>query len=79
MVRTVSCINVFSDMNEWIDFCVIVNESDLVKAKKLIKEAYDNWWDDEDAYDYPIAEYIGEVLSDNRIEYQMYFSDEEEE
>lgn len=79
MIETKTCINVWSDMNTWIDFCVIVLPKDFFMAEKIIRKAYDDWWELEDAAFLPIAEYIGLCLKENEIEHEMYFKNKEEE
>ena len=79
MLNAVSGINVWSDMNPWIDF-VIIPKDDFEKAEKIISKAYDDWWDSEEAnYDIPIAEYIGMKLIENGIRYDIYFQSENED
>ena len=81
MIQTKTCINVYSDMNTWIDFCIVIGAyEDFIKAEEIVQKAYDDWWDSEDAdFDIPIAEYIGMKLTENNIEFDMYFNNDEEE
>ena len=45
MVRTKTCINVYSEMNPWIDFCIVISdEKDITDAKEIIEQAYDSWF-----------------------------------
>lgn len=78
MVKIKKCINVYSDMNTWIDFCIIT-DSDIEKANEIIEAAYDDWWEAPDAEFEPIADYIGRRLYENGIEFDIYFKDEEED
>ena len=80
MIQKRNCILVCSDMNTWIDFCILVSDKDFNKAMEVTAKAYDDWWDSEEAdYDIPIAEYIGMELTENNIEFDMYFNNDEEE
>ena len=81
MIQTKTCINVYSNMNTWIDFCIVIGAyDDFTKAEEIVQKAYDDWWDSEEAdYDIPIAEYIGMELTENNIEFDMYFNNDEEE
>ena len=80
MIKATSCINVYSDMNTWIDFCVVIGEyEDFGKAEDIVRKAYDDWWDLPDAQFEPIADYIAARLTDEDIEFEMYFKNEEEE
>lgn len=78
MIETKTCINVWSDMNTWIDFCIIVLPKDYFMAEKIIRKAYDDWWELEDAAFEPIADYVSRCLNENGIEFEIYFKDEEE-
>lgn len=81
MIQTKTCINVYSDMNTWIDFCIVIGVyEDFTKAEEIVQKAYDDWWDSEEAdSDIPIAEYIGMKLTENDIEFEIYFKNEEED
>ena len=79
MVETKTCINVWSDMNTWIDFCVIVSDSDLEYAKTSVQQAYDNWWTIPDAQFETLADYVSRYLYENGIEFKIYFKDESKE
>ena len=74
------CINVFSDMNTWIDFVIIpCNDEDFTKAEEIISKAYDDWWTLPDAEFEPIADWICRCLNNNDIEFEIYFKNEDEE
>ena len=75
MIKPGGCINVYSEMNPWIDFCIIIY-GDLSAAEKIAQQAYDDWWELE--YDVPIADYVGEKLKENNIEFDMYFKETED-
>ena len=79
MIQTKTCINVYSDMNTWIDFCILVSDKDSNKAMEVTAKAYDDWWELPDAEFLPIAEYIGNCLEDNGIGFDMYYSNKEED
>lgn len=79
-LRTTKCINVFSDMNTWIDFVIIpCNNKDFTKAEEIINKAYDDWWILPDAQFEPIADWICRCLDNNDIEFEIFFKNEEEE
>ena len=80
MIQTKTCINVYSNMNTWIDFCIVIGAyEDFTKAEEIVQKAYDDWWELPDAEFLPIAEYIGNCLEDNGIEFDMYYNNEEED
>ena len=80
MVQKRNCILVYSDMNTWIDFCILVSDEDFNKAMEVTTKAYDDWWDSEETdFDIPIAEYICMKLTENNIESEIYFKNEEED
>lgn len=80
MVIIKNCIWVMSEMNTWIDFCIITeNEKDMDRAKKIVEAAYNDWWEIEDAQFEPIADYIGSRLYEKGIEFDIYFKNESED
>lgn len=78
MIETKTCINVWSDMNTWINFCILV-ENDFEKAEEIVKKAYDDWWELEDAQFEPLGDYVSRCLYESGIEFEIYFKDESEE
>ena len=80
MIQIANCINVFSDMNTWIDFIIIpANHEDFQKAEEIVRKGYDEWWELLDAQFEPIADWICRCLTENNIEFEIYFKDDEEE
>lgn len=80
MVRTKTCINVYSEMNPWIDFCIVLeNENDISDARKIIEQSYDSWFSAKNQTDEPIMEYISRRLTEVCIEHEIYFTDKKEE
>lgn len=73
------CINVWSDMNTWIDFCILVSEPDFEVARAIIEKAYNEWWELPDAQFEPLADCMGICLKECGIEYEIYFKEEDEE
>lgn len=79
MLLTAKCINVYSELNPWIDFMVYTYDDDFEKAKEIIKKSFDNWWEDEMISQIPIGSYIEMKLKENGIEYDIYYKNKEEE
>ena len=79
MIQKRNCILIYSDMNTWIDFCILVSDKDFNKAKEVIEKAYDDWWTLPDAEFEPIADWVSDKLKENGIEFEIYFKNEEEE
>ena len=80
MVRTKTCINIYSEMNPWIDFCIVIaDEKDIPDAKQIIEQAYDSWFSAKNQTDEPIMEYISRRLNEVCIWHEIYFTDKEEE
>ena len=80
MVRTKTCINVYSEMNPWIDFCIVLtDEKDIPDAKEIIEQAYGSWFSAKKQTDEPIMEYISRRLTEVCIKYEIYFTCKEEE
>lgn len=78
MTRTITGINLYSDMNPWIDFIVVLeNLKDYEQAEEIISQAFDEW-NDGDLME-TISEYICEKLKKNGIEHEVYFKEDGEE
>ena len=78
MIQKRNCILVYSDMNTWIDFCILVSDADLEKAEEVVRKAYEDWWELPDAQFEPIADWISRCLTENEIEFEIYFKDAKE-
>lgn len=80
MVRTKTCINVYSEMNPWIDFCIVLeNKNEILDAREIIEQSYDSWFSAKNQTDEPIMEYISRRLNEVCIWHEIYFTDKEEE
>ena len=79
MIQKQNCILIYSDMNTWIDFCILVSDKDFNKAKEVIEKAYDDWWTVPDTEFEPIGDWVSDKLKENGIEFEIYFKYEEEE
>ena len=81
MTQATSCINVYSEINPWIDFVIIpMSYSHFSEVEDIINQAYNDWFDGEEAdSDIPIVEYIGMKLKENDIEFEIYFKEKEED
>ena len=80
MIQTKTCINVYSDMNTWIDFCIVIGVyEDFTKAEEIVQKAYDDWWELPDAQFEPLADWVSRCLKENDIEFGIYFKNEEED
>ena len=80
MVRTKTCINIYSEMYPWIDFCIVLeNENDISDAREIIEQSYDSWFSAKNQTDEPIMEYISRRLNEVCIWHEIYFTDKEEE
>lgn len=78
IVRVINGINVFSDMNTWIDFVIIPCKSeDFNKAKEVAEKAFDDWWTAPEAECEPIGDWVSDKLKENNIEFEIYFKEEE--
>lgn len=78
MIETSGLINVYSEMNPWIDYVVSVDK-DFDKAKKIISQAFDSWFDDKDAEFISMTEWIKDKLNAAGIQCEFYYKEESEE
>ena len=78
MVKINRCaINVYNNVNPWIDFCIIVKSyGNLQKTEEIVRKAY---YTSQlpDVQVGPIADYIEKCLKENNIDYKIYFKKEE--
>ena len=79
MIKKRNCILVYSDMNTWIDFCILVSDKDFNKAMKVTAKAYDDWWELPDVQFEPLADWVSRCLTENDIEFEIFFKNEEED
>ena len=79
MIQKRNCILVCSDMNTWIDFCILVSDEDFNKAMEVTAKAYDDWWELPDVQFEPLADWVSRCLTENDIEFEIYFKNEEED
>lgn len=78
MVTREDCINVHID--DYLDFMIdIASLEEFKRAIKIIEKAEEEWFSDEHISDETLSEWIGEKLTENEIEYEMYFKNEEED
>lgn len=79
MIETGGLINVYSDMNPWMDLVVLVNNEDFDKAKEVTEKAFDDFRNDpkveEECWAY--GDWIGWKLKEAGIKYSMYFRESE--
>ena len=77
MVTREDCINVYID--DYLDFMIdIISLEEFERAIKIIEKAEEEWFSDEHISDESISEWIGEKLTENEIEFEMYFKSKEE-
>lgn len=72
MIEKQKCIHVYSDLNKWIDLCILVNKEDLDKAEDIVDESYDDWFKN-DSCD-TLSDHILDSLTKNDIPYQVYYN-----
>lgn len=73
------CINVFSDMDTWTDFCILVSDKDLAETEKIVRKAYENWYELPDEEFEPLDDYVIRCLKENHIKFEIYYKKESDE
>lgn len=75
MIAERRCINLYSDMNPWMDLVILVNDEDFDKSKEVAEKAFDDFWNDskveEECWAY--GNWIEWKLKEANIKYEMYF------
>lgn len=77
MVTREDCINVYID--DYLDFMIdIISLEEFERAIKIIEKAEEEWFSDGHISDETLSEWISEKLTENEIEFEMYFKSKEE-
>ena len=83
MIQTIKVINIYSELNPFIDFIVNpVDVDDTELIKEILEEALDRWMDTENhpnLQSIPIGDYLKECLDERQINYEIYCRLEDEE
>ena len=83
MIQTIKVINIYSELNPFIDFIVNpVDVDDTELIKEILEEALDRWLDIDnypDLQSIPIGDYLKECLDERHLNYEMYCRLEDEE
>lgn len=68
---------VYSDLNDQIDFIVVVeNQEDSERVQDVIDQAWNNWWDLENNPELQyisIGDYIAEELTKGNVDFEIYY------
>lgn len=68
-----SAILLQSELNPWINICVVPDSyEDFNKVQYFAEKAYDDWFDDET--DEPIGDYIKRKLDEAECGYEIYYA-----
>ena len=84
MIQTINAINIYSELNPFIDFIVVpVNNDDSDQISKILEEALDRWLDIDqypNLHQIPIGDYLCACLDERMLNYEIYcrFEDEED-
>ena len=74
-----TCINVYSDMNTWNAFCVFVSDKDLAETEKIVRKAYENWYELPDEEFEPLDDYVIRCITENNIKFDIYYKKERDD
>lgn len=80
MIKNTSCIVIQSELNSWIDICIVPEEYvNFEEVEAIAIKAYDEWFEIDP--DITITEYIYYALKDQGLDCNVYVNvihDEEE-
>lgn len=83
MIQTINVINIYSELNPFIDFIVIpIDEDDRELIKDILDKALDRWLDTDnhtELHSIPIGEYLKDCLDEQYLNYEFYSKDIDEE
>lgn len=78
MIEIKSCIIIRSEMNTWIDICIVPdNYVSFVDVEEVALKAYNEWFEIDP--DVTIVEYIDNALTEANLCYDVYIKANEEE
>lgn len=80
MLEKKDCILIQSEINEWINICIVVQkEENFEKIFHASAKAYDEWFNIDS--DEPIADYIKRKLNEEKFNFEIFTGpfDEDEE
>lgn len=75
-------INVYSEMNSWIDCLVVVSTEDAPMTTGVLEKAFDEWCEPtEEAHDQCYGDWLEWALQEAGIEHEIYYkpSDSDED
>lgn len=79
MVSVKTCIQVYSDLNPWMNYCFVIEPyCNFGDAEDIINDSFNSWWDSEEAHDIPIVDWIERHLTEKDIAFETYFGDKRE-
>ena len=83
MIQDVQVINIYSELNPFIDFIVIpIDENDRELIKDILDKALDRWMDIDqypNLHQIPIGDYLCDCLDERMLHYEIYCRLEDEE
>ena len=74
-------INVYSEINDWMDCLVTVKTEDAPVATGVLEKAWTSYWEDPEAEDQCYGDWLDWALQQAGIEHEMYYkpSDSDED
>lgn len=70
-VRNDVCIEVCSEMNEWIDCIFLVSSADAEKAKAVLEKAFDEFWEQGDEC---YGGWLTARMKEANIEFEVFYA-----
>lgn len=68
----IKAIRYFSEMNPWIDFCVVCKEKDSEAVQKAITQGMDDFWDGEYV---PFGDCVEQSIENAELSYLIIYAD----
>ena len=76
MTRQIQAINVCSQLNDWIDFVIVLeNQEEADQAEEIINKAADDWFENSDGLCDTISEFICDKLRAETIQFDIYYKE----
>lgn len=68
----IKAIRYYSEMNPWMDFCVVCKEEDSETVRKAIIQGMDYFWDGQYV---PFGDCVEQSIEDAKVEYSIIYAD----
>ena len=74
-ILNASVIRISSEINEWMNCIFLVDKKNEIEAKEVLDKAWDDFWEEKEAWDWCYGDFLEERMKDSNIPYSVYYLD----